>query len=84
MTKRLEAALAKIDTQTSYDVNDAIKLVFETASAKFKKNKESVDVAINLGIIPAKENVRGLVNYPTVPVRQSASLCLQTMIRPKL
>lgn len=61
----LEAA-AKVDKDTLYEITAAIALVKETATTKFKKSAESVDLAIRLGIDPRKsdQNVRGLTNLP--------------------
>jgi len=54
----------KVDHNKAYPVDDALKLVKETAVAKFD---ESVDVAINLGIDPKKsdQTVRGSVVLPS-------------------
>ena len=53
----------KVDPQRSYPADDAIKLIKETATAKFD---ESVDVAVNLGIDAKKsdQGVRGSVVLP--------------------
>jgi large subunit ribosomal protein L1 len=53
----------KVDKETLLDINSAIALVKETASAKFV---ESIDLAIRLGIDPRKsdQNVRGITNLP--------------------
>jgi large subunit ribosomal protein L1 len=53
----------KVDKETLLDINGAIALVKETASAKFV---ESIDLAIRLGIDPRKsdQNVRGITNLP--------------------
>jgi large subunit ribosomal protein L1 len=47
LSKRMKTVRAKIDRAKSYAVDDALKIVKETAVAKFD---ESVDVAVNLGI----------------------------------
>ncbi len=61
--KRLVALRAKVDRSKSYSVDDALKLVKETATAKFD---ESVDLAVNLGIDAKKsdQTVRGSVVLP--------------------
>ena len=48
----------KVDATKQYDINEAIALLKELATAKFT---ESVDVAVNLGIDARKsdQNVRG-------------------------
>jgi large subunit ribosomal protein L1 len=58
LTKRMSAARGKVDRSKTYPVDDALKLVKETATAKFD---ESVDVAVNLGIDAKKsdQTVRG-------------------------
>lgn len=63
LTKRMKAALSKVEAQKFYALTDALTLVKETASAKFD---ESVDVAIQLGIDPRKSDqaVRGAAVLP--------------------
>ena len=63
ISKRRKALGAKVDPVKSYPALDAMKLVKETATAKFD---ESVDVAINLGIDAKKsdQTVRGSVLLP--------------------
>lgn len=54
---------AKVDATKRYDINEAIALLKELATAKFV---ESVDVAVNLGIDARKsdQNVRGATVLP--------------------
>lgn len=61
--KRIRAMAEKFDHQTFFSLDEAFKLVKETASAKFD---ESVDVAVNLGINAKKsdQNVRGATLLP--------------------
>src|SRR4249920_1833600 len=63
LTKRMKAIAAKIDREKSYSVDDAVKLLNEVATTKFK---ESIDVAINLGVDPRKSDqaVRGATTLP--------------------
>jgi large subunit ribosomal protein L1 len=63
ISKRRKALGAKVDPAKSYPALDAMKLVKETATAKFD---ESVDVAVNLGIDAKKsdQTVRGSVLLP--------------------
>ena len=63
LSKRMKAARAKVDRSKAYPVDDALKLVKETALAKFD---ESVDIAVNLGIDAKKSDqiVRGSVVLP--------------------
>ncbi len=61
--KKFEAAAAKVDRVKRYKVDEAMKLVKETAVRAFD---ESVDAAINLGVDPkhADQVVRGAVVLP--------------------
>lgn len=61
--KRLKAQLAKVDRMKNYPLEEALKILKDTASAKFD---ESVDVAVNLGIDAKKseQNVRGTAVMP--------------------
>jgi len=63
LSKRLKAIRAKVEPNKTYPVVDALKLVKETAIAKFD---ESVDVAVVLGIDAKKsdQSVRGSVVLP--------------------
>ena len=62
-TKRRKAISDKISRTTAYSIDDALGLVKECATAKFK---ESVDVAVNLGVDPKKSDqvVRGSTVLP--------------------
>jgi len=63
LSKRMKTVRGKVDRNKAYPVDDALKLVKETAVAKFD---ESVDIAVNLGIDPKKsdQTVRGSVVLP--------------------
>jgi len=63
LSKRRKAFAGKVDRAKSYAVIDAMKLVKETATAKFD---EAVDAAVNLGIDASKsdQSVRGAVVLP--------------------
>ena len=63
ISKRRKAFAAKVDRNKAYAAIDALKLVKETATAKFD---EAVDVAVNLGIDAKKgeQTVRGSVVLP--------------------
>lgn len=61
--KKFKAATKKVDAAKKYSFADGIKLVTETAPAKFD---ESVDVAVRLGIDPKQsdQQVRGAIALP--------------------
>ncbi len=61
--KRLKAAQESIDRNTSYRLEDAVKLLKDCAKAKFD---ETVELSMNLGIDPrhADQQVRGVVQLP--------------------
>ena len=63
LSKRMKTVRSKIDRVKSYPVDEALKLVKDTATAKFD---ESVDVAVNLGVDAKKsdQTVRGSVVLP--------------------
>ena len=63
ISKRRKGFANKVDRAKAYPALDAMKLVKETATAKFD---ESVDVAVNLGIDAKKsdQTVRGSVLLP--------------------
>lgn len=63
ISKRKKVALEAIDSTKQYAIDDALALVKELATAKFK---ESVDVAVNLGVDPRKSDqvVRGSTVLP--------------------
>ena len=63
LTKRARVIREKVDATKQYDINEAVALLKELATAKFV---ESVDVAVNLGIDPRKsdQNVRGATVLP--------------------
>lgn len=63
LTKRMKAIQEKVDSTKFYEINEAVALLKELATAKFV---ESVDVAVNLGIEARKsdQNVRGATVLP--------------------
>jgi large subunit ribosomal protein L1 len=63
LSKRMTTVRGKVDRSKAYPVDEALKLVKETAVAKFD---ESVDVAVNLGVDAKKsdQTVRGSVVLP--------------------
>ena len=63
MTKKKKEALAKVDKNKLYSVQDASSLIKEITNVKFDA---SVDIAVRLGVDPRKANqmVRGVVTLP--------------------
>lgn len=63
LTKRQKAIAAKVEAGKQYAFEDAAKLLAELSTIKFK---ESVDVAVNLGVDPRKSDqvVRGATVLP--------------------
>ena len=64
LTKRVKTWAALVEANRNYPLLDALKIVKQTATAKFD---ESVDVAVNLGIDAKKsdQTVRGSVVLPS-------------------
>jgi large subunit ribosomal protein L1 len=63
LTKRMRVIREKVEVTKEYEINEAVALLKELATAKFV---ESVDVAVNLGIDARKsdQNVRGATVLP--------------------
>ncbi|TWX52399.1 50S ribosomal protein L1 [Colwellia hornerae] len=63
LTKRARLIREKVDVLKDYDISEALSLLKELATANFR---ESVDVAVNLGIDARKsdQNVRGAAVLP--------------------
>jgi large subunit ribosomal protein L1 len=63
VSKRMQALAGKIERTALYPMDEALKILKNTASAKFD---ESVDVAVNLGVDAKKsdQNVRGTALMP--------------------
>lgn len=63
ISKKRKAALAKVDLEKSYNLQDASKAVKEITYTSFDA---SVDLAVRLGVDPRKANqmVRGIVTLP--------------------
>jgi large subunit ribosomal protein L1 len=63
LTKRGKVIAAKVQHGKAYPIEEAVALLTELAIVKFK---ESIDVAINLGVDPRKsdQNVRGATTLP--------------------
>src|SRR2546426_4786700 len=63
LSKRMKSVRSKVDRAKAYPVEEALRLVKDTAIAKFD---EAVDIAVNLGIDAKKsdQTVRGSVVLP--------------------
>ena len=61
--KRYRAAAAKRDVESTYGIDEAVKIVKDNANAKFD---ETIEIAVNLGVDPkyADQMVRGMVTLP--------------------
>lgn len=62
-SKRYTSLKTKIDSAKIYSLNEGIRLIKEFATAKFE---ESVEVSVNLGIDPRKQDqvIRGSIELP--------------------
>ena len=63
LTKRAQMIRERVDTNRTYSLDEAVALLSELSTVKFK---ESLDVAINLGVDPRKSDqvVRGATVLP--------------------
>jgi large subunit ribosomal protein L1 len=63
LSKRMRAISTKVDREKLYPIDEAVNLLTELATTKFK---ESIDVAVNLGVDPRKSDqaVRGATTLP--------------------
>lgn len=63
LSKKAKLIASKVQQGKMYSVEEAVSLLSEFGSSKFK---ESIDVAINLGVDPRKsdQNVRGATTLP--------------------
>ena len=61
--KRINGAYEKIDRDSSYGLDEAVKLIKENAKAKFD---ETIELSMNLGVDPrhSDQMVRGVVSLP--------------------
>lgn len=61
--KRLSETYEKIDRETDYHIDEAVRLIREAKQVKFD---ETVEIAVNLGVDPrhADQMVRGVVALP--------------------
>ena len=77
LTKNQKVAVAKLEKNKLYTVEEACALVKETSTTKFDA---SVDIAVRLGVDPRKANqmVRGVVSLPNGPGKSVRVLALVT------
>ncbi|PLX30342.1 MAG: 50S ribosomal protein L1 [Ignavibacteria bacterium] len=63
LTKRMKETTGMVERHTEYSIADGVALLKKTAKAKFK---ESVDIAVKLGVDPKKSDqmVRGTASLP--------------------
>ncbi|WP_201533519.1 50S ribosomal protein L1 [Psychrobacter ciconiae] len=63
LTKRQKEIQSRIDNEKLYTLEEAVQLLNDLPPAKFK---ESIDIAVNLGVDPRKSDqvVRGATNLP--------------------
>ncbi len=63
LTKRVKAINAKLEIGKAYSVSDAVALLAQVSTVKFK---ESIEIAVNLGVDPRKSDqvVRGSTVMP--------------------
>ena len=63
LSKRVKAFKEKVDPAKNYPVTEAVAILNELSSVKFK---ESIDVSVNLGVDPRKSDqvVRGATVLP--------------------
>ncbi|MBT5265048.1 MAG: 50S ribosomal protein L1 [Rhodospirillaceae bacterium] len=61
--KRLKAAYGEFDRETAFPLDEAVKMVKDSAKAKFD---ETIEISMNLGVDPrhADQMVRGVVSLP--------------------
>ena len=63
LTKRQQLIKDRVDSNKLYTIEEAVAILNDLPAAKFK---ESIDIAINLGVDPRKSDqvVRGATNLP--------------------
>ena len=78
LTKNQKVAVAELEKNKLYTVEEACALVKETSTTKFDA---SVDIAVRLGVDPRKANqmVRGVVSLPN---GTGKSVCVLALVTP--
>jgi large subunit ribosomal protein L1 len=77
ISKNRKQALANIEVEKHYTLNDAAKIVKDNSSEKFDA---SIDIAVRLGVDPKQANqmVRGVVSLPNGTGKEIKVLALVT------
>ncbi len=83
LTKRQKAIAAALEANKVYTLEEAVQVLNSLPTAKFK---ESMDVAVNLGVDPRKSDqvVRGATTLPPVLVKLYVLLYLLKVLLLKL
>ena len=73
--KKYAESIASYDRSKSYDLNDAVKTVIDTAKAKFD---ETIELHVRLGVDPrqADQQVRGVIVLPNGTGKQQRVLVI--------
>ena len=79
--KKYVKAASKVDRETLYTVEGALKFLKDNPTTKFDATAE---IAFRLGVDPTKSDqaVRGTVTLPNGTARRSACWCSRTAPRP--
>ncbi len=75
LAKKYAESIASYDRSKSYDLNDAVKTVIDTAKAKFD---ETIEIHVRLGVDPrqADQQVRGVLVLPNGTGKQKKVLVI--------
>ena len=75
LSKNYAASIASYDRSKSYDLNEAVKTVLDTAKAKFD---ETIELHVRLGVDPrqADQQVRGVLVLPNGTGKQKKVLVI--------
>ena len=75
LAKKYAESIASYDRSKSYDLNDAVKTVIDTAKAKFD---ETIELHVRLGVDPrqADQQVRGVLVLPNGTGKQKKVLVI--------
>ena len=75
LSKKYAESIKSYDRSKSYDLGEAVKLVLETAKAKFD---ETIEIHVRLGVDPrqADQQVRGVLVLPNGTGKQKRVLVI--------